>query len=68
MEDPAARWRCWTHRRERRIVNTAPRPHGFADSTNDFAARYASPLRARLLPLGGVHPRFTTDRELMSNR
>ncbi|MEO8200605.1 MAG: amidohydrolase family protein [Gemmatimonadota bacterium] len=34
---------------------------GFDDSTNDFAARYASSAPERLLPFGGVHPRFTKD-------
>ena len=34
---------------------------GFDDSTNDFSARYASAAPARLLPFGGVHPRFTKD-------
>ncbi len=34
---------------------------GFDDSTNAFAARYAEAAPDRLLPFGGVHPRFTTD-------
>ena len=36
---------------------------GFTDDTNEFAARYASHNPERLLPFGGVHPRFTTDPE-----
>ncbi len=32
---------------------------GFDDSTNEFAARYAEAAPSRLLPYGGVHPRFT---------
>ncbi|HSM16855.1 MAG TPA: amidohydrolase family protein [Gemmatimonadales bacterium] len=34
---------------------------GFDDSTNEFAADYAARAPERLLPFGGVHPRFTTD-------
>jgi len=34
---------------------------GFDDSTNAFAADYAARAPERLLPFGGVHPRFTTD-------
>jgi predicted TIM-barrel fold metal-dependent hydrolase len=36
---------------------------GFTDDTNEFAARYASTAPERLLPFGGVHPRFTRDPE-----
>ncbi|MEP6574296.1 MAG: amidohydrolase family protein [Gemmatimonadota bacterium] len=36
---------------------------GFDDSTNDFAAEYASANRERLIPFGGVHARFTRDPE-----
>lgn len=36
---------------------------GFDDSTNEFAARYAAAAPERLLPFGGVHPRFTRDPE-----
>jgi len=36
---------------------------GFTDDTNVFAAHYASAAPERLLPYGGVHPRFTTDAE-----
>lgn len=34
---------------------------GFTDETNDFAARYADHDRNRLIPFGGVHPRFSRD-------
>ncbi len=44
------------------LVNyPSPDIMGFTDSTNEFAARYAQADPARLLPYGGVHPRFTTD-------
>ncbi len=36
---------------------------GFTDETNSFAAEYASAAPERLLPFGGVHPRFTKDPE-----
>jgi len=46
------------------LVNyPSPDIMGFDDSTNAFAARYASADPVRLLPYGGVHPRFTTDPE-----
>jgi predicted TIM-barrel fold metal-dependent hydrolase len=34
---------------------------GFTDETNEFAARYAAAAPRRLLPYGGVHPRFTSN-------
>ena len=34
---------------------------GFDDSTNGFAADYAARAPERLIPFGGVHPRFTKD-------
>ncbi|MGH7530692.1 MAG: amidohydrolase family protein [Gemmatimonadales bacterium] len=44
------------------LVNyPSPDVMGFEDSTNTFAARYASANPERLLPYGGVHPRYTTD-------
>ena len=44
------------------LVNyPSPDIMGFTNSTNDFAARYAQAAPDRLLPYGGVHPRFTTD-------
>ena len=46
------------------LVNyPSPDVMGFDDSTNEFAARYAAAAPERLLPYGGVHPRFTTDPE-----
>ena len=36
---------------------------GFTDETNRFAAEYAAAAPERLLPYGGVHPRYTTDPE-----
>ncbi len=44
------------------LVNyPSPDIMGFTDSTNAFSARYAQANPTRLLPYGGVHPRFTTD-------
>jgi len=46
------------------LVNyPSPDIMGFDDSTNAFAATYASANPERLIPYGGVHPRFTTDPE-----
>jgi len=39
----------------------SPEIMGFTDETNEFAARYAQHDPVRLLPFGGVHPRFTAD-------
>jgi predicted TIM-barrel fold metal-dependent hydrolase len=41
----------------------SPDVMGFTDETNTFAANYASANPERLIPFGGVHPRFTTDPE-----
>ncbi|GIW50901.1 MAG: amidohydrolase [Gemmatimonadales bacterium] len=41
----------------------SPDVMGFTDETNEFAARYAEAAPDRLLPFGGVHPRFTRDPE-----
>jgi predicted TIM-barrel fold metal-dependent hydrolase len=41
----------------------SPDVMGFTDETNDFAARYASAAPERLIPFGGVHPRFSQDPE-----
>ncbi len=44
------------------LVNyPSPDVMGFTDATNAFAAKYAQADRERLLPYGGVHPRFTKD-------
>ena len=46
------------------LVNyPSPDLMGFTDETNEFAAEYASHAPERLLPYGGVHPRFTKDPE-----
>ena len=46
------------------LVNyPSPDVMGFDDSTNAFAATYASAAPERLIPYGGVHPRFTADPE-----
>ena len=46
------------------LVNyPSPDVMGFTDETNEFAANYASHAPERLLPYGGVHPRFTKDPE-----
>src|SRR5213078_3689096 len=34
---------------------------GFTDAANAFSAKYAAANPERLLPYGGVHPRFTRD-------
>ena len=41
----------------------SPDVMGFTDETNTFAAKYASAAPDRLIPFGGVHPRFTKDPE-----
>src|SRR2546422_6373016 len=44
------------------LVNyPAPDVMGFTDARNSFAAKYAQADPERLLPYGGVHPRFTKD-------
>ncbi len=46
------------------LVNyPSPDVMGFTDETNVFAAKYASAAPDRLIPYGGVHPRFTKDPE-----
>jgi predicted TIM-barrel fold metal-dependent hydrolase len=46
------------------LVNyPSPDLMGFTDATNAFAARYAAAAPDRLLPYGGVHPRYATDPE-----
>src|SRR3989454_8982155 len=53
--DQAGAWRVG-------LVNyPSPDVIGFTDTTNSFAARYAQADPERLLPYGGVHPRFTKD-------
>ena len=44
------------------LVNyPSPDVMGFTDASNAFAAKYAQADPERLLPYGGVHPRFTND-------
>ncbi|MGH7537711.1 MAG: amidohydrolase family protein [Gemmatimonadales bacterium] len=64
MEDPRALLELMDRAGVWRVglVNyPSPDIMGFTNSTNDFAARYAAADPVRLLPYGGVHPRFTTD-------
>jgi predicted TIM-barrel fold metal-dependent hydrolase len=66
MDDPSAllevmdREGIW---RAGLINYPSPDIMGFTNETNDFAARYAGAAPERLIPFGGVHPRFTTDPE-----
>ena len=62
MQDPKLLLGLMDEQRIHRVgmVNyPSPDLMGFDDSTNDFAARYAEAAPDRLLPYGGVHPRFT---------
>ena len=44
------------------LVNyPSPDVMGFTDASNTFAAKYAQADPERLVPYGGVHPRFTKD-------
>src|SRR2546430_11551838 len=44
------------------LVNyPSPDVMGFTDAANEFSAKHARPNPERLLPYGGVHPRFTRD-------
>src|SRR5438132_9809585 len=44
------------------LVNyPSPDVMGFTDASNAFAAKYAQADPERLVPYGGVHPRFTKD-------
>lgn len=46
------------------LVNyPSPDLMGFTDETNEFSAKYASAAPDRLIPFGGVHPRFTEEPE-----
>jgi predicted TIM-barrel fold metal-dependent hydrolase len=55
--DEAGVWRAG-------LINyPSPDLMGFTDETNAFAANYAEADRERLIPFGGVHPRFTEDPE-----
>ncbi len=64
MDDPSALLELMDEAGLARVglVNyPSPDVLGFDDSTNDFSLRYASAAPDRLLPYGGVHPRFTQD-------
>ncbi len=66
MDDPKALLEVMDDRGIWRVglVNyPSPDVIGFDDSTNQFSAKYASAAPGRLLPFGGVHPRFTKDPE-----
>jgi predicted TIM-barrel fold metal-dependent hydrolase len=66
MEDPASLIELLDERDIWRVglINyPSPDLMGFTDDTNEFAAEYASAAPDRLLPFGGVHPRFTKDPE-----
>jgi len=64
MDDPSMLLRMMDEQQIARVgmVNyPSPDLMGFDDSTNEFAVRYAEAAPERLLPYGGVHPRFTTN-------
>jgi predicted TIM-barrel fold metal-dependent hydrolase len=66
MEDPHALLELLDERDIWRVglINyPSPDLMGFTDDTNEFAAEYANAAPDRLLPFGGVHPRFTQDPE-----
>jgi predicted TIM-barrel fold metal-dependent hydrolase len=66
MEDPTALIELLDERDIWRVglINyPSPDLMGFTDETNLFAAEYASAAPDRLIPFGGVHPRFTKDPE-----
>jgi predicted TIM-barrel fold metal-dependent hydrolase len=66
MEDPATLIELLDERDIWRVglINyPSPDLMGFTDETNRFAAQYASAAPERLIPFGGVHPRFTQDPE-----
>ena len=66
MEDPSALLEVMDESGIWRVglVNyPSPDIMGFTDETNAFAASYARHAPERLIPYGGVHPRFTTDPE-----
>src|SRR5256886_15588445 len=64
MEDPKALLEVMDHAGVWRVglVNyPSPDAMGFTDAPNEFSATYARASPERLLPYGGVHPRFTRD-------
>lgn len=66
MDDPKVLLELLDERRIWRVglINyPSPDLMGFTDETNEFAASYAAAAPRRLIPFGGVHPRFTKDAE-----
>lgn len=66
MDDPSALLEIMDREGIARVglINyPSPDVMGFTDETNQFAARYAEAAPDRLLPFGGVHPRFARDPE-----
>ncbi len=66
MDDPKVLLELLDERRIWRVglINyPSPDVMGFTDETNEFAASYAAAAPRRLIPFGGVHPRFTKDAE-----
>src|SRR5437764_857261 len=64
MEDPKALLEVMDRAGVWRVglVNyPSPDVMGFTDAANEFSAKYARADPERLLPYGGVHPRFTRD-------
>jgi hypothetical protein len=64
MDDPKLLLRIMDEEGIHRVgmVNyPSPDLMGFTNDTNDFAARYADADPRRLIPYGGVHPRFAKD-------
>ena len=64
MDDPKLLLRIMDEEGIHRVgmVNyPSPDLMGFTNDTNDFAARYAEAAPDRLIPYGGVHPRFSKD-------
>src|SRR3989441_2273206 len=64
MDDPRALLQIMDHAGVWRagLVNyPSPDVMGFTDASNSFAAKYAQADPERLMPYGGVHPRFTKD-------
>src|SRR5438067_1705348 len=64
MEDPKALLEVMDRAGVWRVglVNyPSPDVMGFTDAANEFSAKYARASPERLLPYGGVHPRFTRD-------
>src|SRR3989449_2761931 len=64
MDDPRALFEVmdrWGVGRAGLVNYPSPDVMGFTDASNAFAAKYAQADPERLVPYGGVHPRFTKD-------